>query len=983
MERSGIETLLEAAALDAASFFNTSSIYGQKQESRINQQYIIAPPPSQAPLNSTQSSVYSPANSPDISYTLYSANYHKSQAQVEQQPSPYSPPDLSPLPTKANVGVIATEVKPALSLDANSISSSQEVWDHCSLCTPETSPQGKVDWIECSVCQEWFHYACVGVSTREAKIVDEFHCPTCTKTHGPSTLLRKSKRKHAAVDYVALHEGESVTTDEHPYCRLIQNREFDKDDFQRINGYELTREFAEMGGVSQPVVVPKDRKDGLDLKIPESLTVRAVANLVGAETKVEVIDVPTQHESPNWDMQRWADYYDQPAELRDRVRNVISLEVSNTKLGDIIQRPKFVRDMDLVQKVWPAELKEKGEWPKVSLYCLMSVKNAYTDFHIDFGGSSVFYHIVEGSKIFLFAPPTSANLSKYEHWCLSSDQSKIFFGDLVKECHKVQLTEGDTMIIPSGWIHAVYTPVDSLVIGGNFLTARDLSMEIQIAKIEKKTKVPRKFRFPHFSKVLWLAANDYMERQRREPGIRIDRHELKGLIDLASYIHDEALTATGQSKGATAFDVKAAKGSISGSLKDALLFASRFANWTTSIAKVPAFKWAEVADDDIEDANGKEVSTLKISRKRKRSVSSSDRRGTKLLTPTKENLASSSADRLAPESSHASESFDGLIAEKPVYEGPEVKHENELAVEAIITTAPVRDSEPESSPTFKKTLQRNVEENVRTPVTGPQSTDVDINFPVAQPAATPAKDANSKGDMEQPPAAVPITKPEGAFLDERSEELSPPPDDLDDGSLDLDSVDYDSDAISEASTIIEDEVVETITSAEGEKNFALYQELMDLHNSRTRRRMHDSQYNSSNGESHQKPRRHSVPHRSVIKDDKDDSQRTRRKSTPGGKKSTGAVLDKGAAHRDEVESSDQDMAVPVKRGRGRPRKNPIVVNAENETRSEKKNLYSGRQTSDKTSGHTGAVLNTTELDLDDEVMQRLIREAQFGIRSRR
>ena len=36
----------------------------------------------------------------------------------------------------------------------------------------------------------------------------------------------------------------------------------------------------------------------------------------------------------------------------------------------------------------------------------------------------------------------------------------------------VDLHEGDTLIIPSGWIHAVYTPVDSMVFGGNFLTMR-------------------------------------------------------------------------------------------------------------------------------------------------------------------------------------------------------------------------------------------------------------------------------------------------------------------------------------------------------------------------------------------------------------------------------------------------------------------------------------------------------------------------------
>lgn len=32
-------------------------------------------------------------------------------------------------------------------------------------------------------------------------------------------------------------------------------------------------------------------------------------------------------------------------------------------------------------------------------YCLMSVKGCYTDFHIDFGGTSVWYHVFKGSKV--------------------------------------------------------------------------------------------------------------------------------------------------------------------------------------------------------------------------------------------------------------------------------------------------------------------------------------------------------------------------------------------------------------------------------------------------------------------------------------------------------------------------------------------------------------------------------------------------------
>ena len=36
---------------------------------------------------------------------------------------------------------------------------------------------------------------------------------------------------------------------------------------------------------------------------------------------------------------------------------------------------------------------------QVLLYALMSPQDAYTDFHVDFGGSSVWYHIISGRKV--------------------------------------------------------------------------------------------------------------------------------------------------------------------------------------------------------------------------------------------------------------------------------------------------------------------------------------------------------------------------------------------------------------------------------------------------------------------------------------------------------------------------------------------------------------------------------------------------------
>ena len=46
-------------------------------------------------------------------------------------------------------------------------------------------------------------------------------------------------------------------------------------------------------------------------------------------------------------------------------------------------------------------------------YCLMGTKNSYSDWHIDLGGTSVWYHIHYGGKIFVLVKPTAANLKLY------------------------------------------------------------------------------------------------------------------------------------------------------------------------------------------------------------------------------------------------------------------------------------------------------------------------------------------------------------------------------------------------------------------------------------------------------------------------------------------------------------------------------------------------------------------------------------------
>ena len=97
--------------------------------------------------------------------------------------------------------------------------------------------------------------------------------------------------------------------------------------------------------------------------------------------------------------------------------------------------------------------------------------------------------------------------------------------------------EGQTLFIPSGWIHAVYTSEsssssipflfifyykcnesfsiyflgeDAIVFGGHFLHSFSIEKQLQIANLEEMTRVPAKLRFPFFVELLWYVLDRYV-----------------------------------------------------------------------------------------------------------------------------------------------------------------------------------------------------------------------------------------------------------------------------------------------------------------------------------------------------------------------------------------------------------------------------------------------------------------------------------------
>ncbi|KAG2195813.1 hypothetical protein INT47_010023 [Mucor saturninus] len=387
-------------------------------------------------------------------------------------------------------------------------------------------------WLQCDACPLWYHAKCLEI--KKVEIIERFHCPQCIGNHGPSTFKpkqRKSNRSHDRLNYADLNEG-TAAGDERIWGKLLRVKKFRKDHFKRYQAKDVNMELLRKTGMREPFVVQENEPE-LDMEMPPpDVTVHTIAELVGKDTLIDVIDVASQSEIHGWTLSRWADYFHTTD--RDRIRNVISLEISGTDFAKHITRPKIVRDLDWIDQVWPAT---ETEHPKVQLYCLMGTKDSYTDFHIDFGGSSVFYHILRGSKTFYFIEPTDKNLKKYQRWSSSSEQSTTFLGDLVKDCYSVELQAGNTMIIPTGWIHAVYTPEDAIVIGGNFLHSLNTKTQLKVYDIEEATDVPMKFRFPYYKKINWYALE--------KSGILLDENnqlskfEYESIVELARFLRQD------------------------------------------------------------------------------------------------------------------------------------------------------------------------------------------------------------------------------------------------------------------------------------------------------------------------------------------------------------------------------------------------------------------------------------------------------------
>ncbi|XP_042896884.1 histone lysine demethylase PHF8 isoform X2 [Parasteatoda tepidariorum] len=394
--------------------------------------------------------------------------------------------------------------------------------------------------IQCDSCKDWYHGSCVNVKEHESLDIEKYHCVQCQRIAGPS-IYREVKNYHRH-DYGDCNaDGKGLNKVKHffgieakmavqsgtpVFVKELRSRHFKSAEevIIRLRGPQLSLPYLIQHGFSKPILV--DSKVGLGIQMPsDTFTVSDVMDYVGPNFPLDVIDVARQ-DNIRMPMSEWVEYFNNP--IRSKVYNVISLEFSKTRLAELIKPPTIVQKLSWVENYWPKNSETHTPFcPQVMKYCLMSAQDSYTDFHIDFGGTSVWYHILRGEKVFFLIQPTPANLALYEHWMASSNQSETFFGDQVDVCYQMLLTHGQTLFIPTGWIHAVLTPVDSLVFGGNFLHSLNIPLQLHIHEMEKRINTPEKYKFPTFETVHWFAAPHILDQLKDN---NVSKRELTHLV---------------------------------------------------------------------------------------------------------------------------------------------------------------------------------------------------------------------------------------------------------------------------------------------------------------------------------------------------------------------------------------------------------------------------------------------------------------------
>ncbi|ULT98924.1 hypothetical protein L3Y34_000342 [Caenorhabditis briggsae] len=269
------------------------------------------------------------------------------------------------------------------------------------------------------------------------------------------------------------------------------------------DGTHYLRELESFDG---PILFKKVK--GLGLEVSEEINVENLEELLEDQKYLNVICSFTQI-TKTMPVKKFMEFFRKDS--RNDAFNVISLEVSKLKkLDREIRVPQYVERFGIINQLktaLEAEQKRQGrllrernsqetqknlkflekiisELPTYQKFLVLSTKGSFTNAHIDLSATATFFHVKIGKKVFYIAPPTPENLEIYER--VEKEEMSEWIGDILwDQWIRVEISAGQTATIPSGWIHFVWTPEDTIAVSGSYLLEKYVSRHFRITALDE------------------------------------------------------------------------------------------------------------------------------------------------------------------------------------------------------------------------------------------------------------------------------------------------------------------------------------------------------------------------------------------------------------------------------------------------------------------------------------------------------------------
>lgn len=111
---------------------------------------------------------------------------------------------------------------------------------------------------------------------------------------------------------------------------------------------------------------------------------------------------------------------------------------------------------------------------------------SFQDFAVVPGGKSVWLSVSDGNAWVFLIAPTPANVRSFEDWRRASEPSpaRTFLADRVDQCVRVVVSKHATLVVPAGWMLAIYSEHGCSLFAGFFSTTVSLSTQLRVLEAE-------------------------------------------------------------------------------------------------------------------------------------------------------------------------------------------------------------------------------------------------------------------------------------------------------------------------------------------------------------------------------------------------------------------------------------------------------------------------------------------------------------------